>query len=111
MLRRSFDGGRTCDDLQTIVSLDGWVSGNPAPVQDRDTGTIWLPFCRNLRDAPDVIRHGEALIRKGNAPRTIARTGSPSSAAMGSVGANCNRSPRAGWRCGFVASSWVVLRE
>ena len=71
MLRRSFDGGRTCDDLQTIVSLDGWVSGNPAPVQDRDTGTIWLPFCRNLRDDPDVIRHGEALIRKGNAPRTV----------------------------------------
>ena len=71
LLRRSFDGGRTFGDVQTIVSLDGWVSGNPAPVQDRDTGTIWLPFCRNLRDDPDAAHGGEVLIREGKAPRDV----------------------------------------
>ena len=70
-LRRSFDGGRTFGDVQTVVSLDGWVSGNPAPVQDRDTGTIWLPFCRNLRDDPDAAHGGEVLIREGKAPRDV----------------------------------------
>lgn len=53
------------------MSLDGWVSGDPAPVQDRDTGTIWLPFCRNLRDDPDAAHAGEALIREGEAPRDV----------------------------------------
>ena len=24
--------------------------GNPCPVVDRETGTIWLPFCRDNRD-------------------------------------------------------------
>lgn len=71
LLRRSFDGGRTFGEVQTIVSLDGWVSGNPAPVQDRDTGTIWLPFCRNLRDDPDAEHGGEVLIRAGRAPRDV----------------------------------------
>lgn len=52
------------------MSLDGWVSGDPAPVQDRDTGTVWLPFCRNLRDDP-AAHAGEALIREGEAPRDV----------------------------------------
>lgn len=30
--------------------------GNPCPVVDRDTGTIWLPFCRNNRDV--LVMHG-----------------------------------------------------
>ena len=46
-LRRSFDGGRSFGDVQVVATKDGWVSGNPAPVQDRTTGTIWLVFCRN----------------------------------------------------------------
>ena len=41
-LRRSFDGGRSFEDVQVVTTKDGWVSGNPVPVQDRTTGTIWL---------------------------------------------------------------------
>ena len=55
-------------EVQTIVSLAG-VSEKPAPVQDRDTGTIWLPFCRNLRDQPDATRGDVALIREGDSAR------------------------------------------
>src|SRR4051812_40166961 len=39
-------------DLQVVYSNTSWpdfkvVIGNAAPVQDRDSGRILLPFCRN----------------------------------------------------------------
>ena len=74
-LRRSFDGGKSFDDVQVVASKEGWVSGNPAPVQDRDTGTIWLPFCRNMCEQPGGIR-GENLIKQGKAPREVWLTSS-----------------------------------
>jgi len=50
VLRRSTDGGKTWSD-QVIVHEEGDTEkitiGNPCPVVDRDTGTIWLGFCRN----------------------------------------------------------------
>ena len=64
-LRRSFDNGQTFEQVQTIATEDGWVCGNPAPVVDRDTGRIWLPFCKNLRDGD------ETMICQGKAPRTV----------------------------------------
>lgn len=46
-LRRSTDGGATWSKAK-IIQGDGWVTwGNPAPVVDRETGTVWLAFCRN----------------------------------------------------------------
>ena len=63
-LRRSFDNGRTFGEVQVVATEEGWVCGNPAPVVDRDTGTIWLPFCKNLQDGP------ESMICEGKAPRT-----------------------------------------
>jgi len=39
--------------------------GNPCPVVDESTGTIWLPFCKNLGDG------NESLIVQGKAPRTV----------------------------------------
>jgi len=65
MLRRSLDSGTSFEPRQCVATLDGWVSGNPAPVQDRDTGRIWLPFCRNLADGD------ETMICQGLAPRTV----------------------------------------
>lgn len=48
VLRRSTDGGKTWGPLQ-IVWDDGLNTvGNPCPVVDRKTGTIWLPITRNL---------------------------------------------------------------
>ena len=64
-LRRSLDGGRTFGEVHVVATQHDWVCGNPAPVVDRDTGTIWLLFCRNYR-------HGdEAMICEGRAPRTV----------------------------------------
>lgn len=69
-LRRSFDGGKSFADVQVVTTREGWVSGNPAAVQDRDTGTIWLPFCRNRCEEPGGPR-GESLIKAGKAPREV----------------------------------------
>ena len=64
-LRRSFDSGRTFGDVQMVATQEGWVCGNPAPVQDRETGRVWLLFCKNLRDGD------ETMICEGKAPRTV----------------------------------------
>ena len=64
-LRRSTDCGRTFAAVQVVTSEPGWVSGNPAPVQDRESGRIWLLFCRNREDGD------ERLICAGRAPRTV----------------------------------------
>lgn len=65
VLKRSFDDGVTWQPLQIVVSEAGMTCGNPCPVVDRDSGTIWLPFCKNLADG------NEDLITQGKAPRTV----------------------------------------
>ncbi len=65
VLKRSFDNGVTWQPLQLIVTESAMTCGNPCPVVDRDTGTIWLPFCKNLADG------NEDLITQGKAPRTV----------------------------------------
>jgi len=50
MLRRSTDGGNTWEPIGLVYEEGGTANvtiGNPCPVVDRTTGTIWLPFCRN----------------------------------------------------------------
>ena len=47
VLRRSFDSGRTWDKMSIIVAEGDITCGNPCPVVDQRTGTIWLPFCKN----------------------------------------------------------------
>ena len=64
-LRRSTDDGLSFGELQVVVEGGGDVAGNPAPVVDRDSGRIWLPFCRNDGEGP------EDLIHAGKAPRTV----------------------------------------
>ncbi len=49
VLRRSFDYGKTWTDVQVIVDEGPHTMGNTCPVVDRETGTIWLPFCKNNR--------------------------------------------------------------
>ncbi len=49
VLKRSFDMGATWEPMQ-VIHREGWHTiGNPSPVVDKDTGTIWLPFCRDNR--------------------------------------------------------------
>jgi len=50
VLRRSSDGGKTWGKMQVVHEEGGTAKttiGNPCPVVDRESGTIWLPFCRN----------------------------------------------------------------
>lgn len=48
VLKRSFDGGATFEPMQVVWQEEGDITiGNPCPVVDQSTGTIWLPFCRN----------------------------------------------------------------
>jgi len=53
LLKRSEDGGKSWSG-QKIVYEEGGdekiTIGNPCPVEDQDTGTIWLPFCRDNSD-------------------------------------------------------------
>lgn len=47
VVKRSNDGGKTWGKLR-IISDDGENTiGNPCPVVDAASKTIWLPFCRN----------------------------------------------------------------
>lgn len=64
-LRRSVDGGRSFGEVQIVATEHNWVCGNPAPVVDRNTGTIWLLFCKNHRYGD------ETMICQGRAPRTV----------------------------------------
>jgi sialidase-1 len=48
VLRRSTDNGRTWGALQVVWDDGPNTAGNPCPVVDRNTGTIWLPVTRNL---------------------------------------------------------------
>ena len=50
MLRRSTDGGKTWSAQEIIYEEGGAAKvtiGNPCPVVDAATGTVWLAFCRN----------------------------------------------------------------
>jgi len=47
VLKRSLDNGTTWQEMQLIWHDGDNTIGNPCPVVDQDTGTIWLPFCRN----------------------------------------------------------------
>jgi len=48
VLRRSLDGGRTWQPMQIVADDGPNTIGNPCPVVDRTTGTIWLPLTWNL---------------------------------------------------------------
>ncbi|MSO22531.1 MAG: exo-alpha-sialidase [Acidobacteria bacterium] len=47
VLKRSFDHGKTWQEMQTLVDEGTQTMNQPCPVLDRETGTIWLPFCKN----------------------------------------------------------------
>ena len=65
LLRRSTDDGLTWDETRIVRQEEGVTCGNPCPIVDRDTGTVWLLFCKNLADGP------ETMICAGKAPRTV----------------------------------------
>lgn len=48
VLKRSFDRGMSWGQLQIIADHGADTIGNPTPVVDGDTGTIWLLLTKNL---------------------------------------------------------------
>jgi sialidase-1 len=53
VLRRSIDGGATWGPLQVVWDDGAHTCGNPCPVVDRDTGTVWLLMTHNLGEDPE----------------------------------------------------------
>ena len=50
VMKRSTDNGQTWSNLQVIYGdqfTDGTTIGNPTPVVDEITGTIWLPVIQD----------------------------------------------------------------
>jgi len=62
---RSVDGGNSFEDVQVLATREGWACHNPAPVQDRETGTIWLFFCKNPKQG------NEAVVPAGQDARSV----------------------------------------
>jgi sialidase-1 len=65
VMKRSFDMGVTWSALEVIYSnssdTESNVVGNAAPVQDRSTGRLWLPFCRNNEEVFVMYSDDEGL--------------------------------------------------
>ena len=51
VMRRSVDGGHTWSERQVVVKSENVTTGNPCAVLDRQTGTIFLLFCRGVAPA------------------------------------------------------------
>lgn len=45
VMKRSLDGGRTWSGLQVVQDIGRHTIHSPCPVFDRETATVWLPYC------------------------------------------------------------------
>jgi sialidase-1 len=61
LLRRSFDDGKTWGDVQKLADMGTDTIGNPAPVYERKTGTIFLLLTRNPSSTTERKITREAL--------------------------------------------------
>jgi sialidase-1 len=67
LVKRSDDGGRTFSAAQTVWDDGANTCGNPSPVVDRRTGTLWLLMTHNPGDA----REKDITAGKAGATRTV----------------------------------------
>ncbi|MCL5019290.1 MAG: glycoside hydrolase [Patescibacteria group bacterium] len=62
VLKRSFDNGAAWGPLQVVWDDGGNTCGNPCPVVDRETGTIWLLLTHNYgQDTQQQIEAGSGI--------------------------------------------------
>jgi sialidase-1 len=66
-LRRSLDNGKTWTTAQVVAHFPNYTVGNPAPVQDRKTGVIWLLLTVN----PAGVSEKEICDRSPRGTRTV----------------------------------------
>ncbi len=45
VMKRSIDGGESWSNITVLVDEGSHTAGNPCPVWDNITNTVWLPFC------------------------------------------------------------------
>lgn len=67
LLKRSSDGGRTWSSTITVADFGPDTIGNPAPVVDRKTGTIWLLLTSN----PGSNHEKQILEKTSSGTRTV----------------------------------------
>jgi sialidase-1 len=67
LLKRSTDAGRTFSQQQIVWDDQENTCGNPCPVVDRTTGTIWLLLTHNL----GIDRESQIKERKSQGTRTV----------------------------------------
>ena len=67
LLKRSTDGGRTFTPQQIVWDDEANTCGNPCPVVDRTTGTIWLLLTHNR----GTDREPDIIARKSAGTRTV----------------------------------------
>ncbi|MDA0283645.1 MAG: sialidase family protein [Planctomycetota bacterium] len=67
LLKRSSDGGKTWTDNVVLWDDNGHTCGNPCPVVDESTGTIWLLLTRNL----GTDHESDIIHKKAESTRTV----------------------------------------
>jgi sialidase-1 len=67
VLRRSADGGKTWGKLQVVWDEADNTCGNPCPVVDQKTGTVWLLMTHNLR----IDTEAKIVAGTGTGSRTV----------------------------------------
>jgi len=67
VLKKSYDGGVTWGAMDVVWDDGANVCGNPCPVVDHDTGTIWLLLTYNLGEDHE----GDIILKTAKATRIV----------------------------------------
>lgn len=101
VVKRSFDGGKTWGNMETIYEEGGDAKitiGNPCPVVDESTGTIWMPFCRDNKEVliTKSVDDGESWSQPVNISEEVVKSKWTWVATGPGVGIQLKRSPHEG---------------
>jgi sialidase-1 len=69
VIRRSQDGGKSWSDLRVLFHEAQHSINQPGPVVDRETGAVWLVFCRDNQSV--LVAHSDDDGVTWSAPRDV----------------------------------------